>query len=657
VAVSVEAPPIIRAGDIVDLAVVVDSTEPMGADLRVALDGEPIETDTVTLETGANRLLIGARVPASGFHSLRVEVVPHRDTNAANNALEAITVAREAGRVVVFENLPGEGTTLARELAEDGLQVETRPAASIPPAVESLLAFDGAVLVNTPATNLTLDQQETLKLFVHEHGRGLVVVGGPLSFGPGAYQDSLLDDILPVSSEPPDTPERGSVALFLVVDKSSSMREASTGDARRITMARAAASQAVGMLQPGDIVGVLGFDSDFSWVVPATQINAEADIDAVQGRIAAIEAGGSTSIYPALQAAYDAAAQADARLKHIVLLTDGQSRDAGYAELIEQMRPYRITLSTVAVGSGADVELLARLAEMGQGRHYFTERGSQIPAITSKEVSILSQNSVVEGDVGVHVDEPSPLLRGLPDENTDVAGYVGTTPRDEAVTALETERGDPLLAHWQYGVGRVAAWTSDISRWAGAWAPDGESAHFWPRVVRWSMPAPAQSAFRVRARVDPTGSRVVLHAESRHADGSFADLLDTRATVVLPDGTAREVPLPQVGPGSYEQALQVDEPGIYHVLFTQRDGRRILREELVGFSVPAAGAEQRTVGVNRALLARLAEVTGGRELDNPSEILSGPGEIAGQRRVPLWPWPVALAALLLPLDVALRRSW
>ena len=65
----------------------------------------------------------------------------------------------------------------------------------------------GTLVVNTPATSLTLDQQRTLQSFVQELGRGLIVVGGARTFSPGGYQGTALDDMTPVSADPPIEPK------------------------------------------------------------------------------------------------------------------------------------------------------------------------------------------------------------------------------------------------------------------------------------------------------------------------------------------------------------------------------------------------------------------------------------------------------------------
>lgn len=659
---ALEAPVFARAGDLLDIAVVLHSTGRIPAVLRVSLDGQVTAEQQVMLQAGINRVQATLWLPAPGFHDIVAEVLPAHDTRTDNNRLAVPSVAKEPGRVLVLEHEPGQAAHLVEILRADGLNVQVQPSGEIPPMTEPLAGFDAAVLVDTPATNLTLDQQKTLQLFVRDLGRGLVVVGGPRSYGPGGYEGSVLDTILPVSSRPPERPERSSVALFLVLDKSGSMASAWSNEASKLAMAREAAIQAVGLLQRGDVIGIIAFDSEYQWIVPTTRIESADDIAAIQQRISALESGGGTSILPPLQAAYEAAARVDARLKHIVLLTDGQSGDRGYEALLRRMEPEEITLSTVAIGSDADTELLARLAELGGGRYHFTERSTQVPRIATQETSILIRSAVVESEVAPQPAAPSPLLRTLRGELPLLDGYVATTPRQRAVTALQTAEGDPLLAHWQYGLGRVIAWTSDVSPsgWSSRWLDPSwaEAALFWPQLVRWSMPAPTRADFLVTARPEPGGHRVLLRVESLREDGTFANGLDTRATIALPDEGAREVVLPQRAPGVYEQTLAVERPGSYRVLFRQRQGDHVVKEELAAFGIASPGLEGRTAGANTTLLRQLAESTGGRELRRPTELTASPVVARLEERLALWPWLVAAAASLFPLDVAARRlSW
>src|SRR5438128_2490767 len=358
----------------------------------------------------------------------------------------------------------------------------------------------------------------------------------------------------------------------------------SSAGATKIAMAREAAIEATGLLQPRDTLGVISFESGFQWVVPPTKLGGADDARRAEDLIATIRPGGGTSILPPLEAAYQAALHADAPLKHIILLTDGQSNDRGYEDLIARMQTAQITLSTLAIGSDADTRLLSNLAHIGGGRYYFTERSTQIPRIASKETTILTRNAVVEGQVAAVVADPSPILRSLSGDLPALSGYVATTRKDRAVTALETQKGHPLLAHWQYGLGRVVVWTSEAQQgWGSGWAAWPDAAQFWSQAVGWSLPAPVRADFHPSAQLGPDGRQVTLQVQALRDDAHFADLQDTRATIVSPDGSAREVTLPQLGPGTYGLDSRVTAPGMYRVLFTQG-----ARQEVAGFSAPDA---------------------------------------------------------------------
>jgi Mg-chelatase subunit ChlD len=644
-----DAPPTARSGDRIDLSLDLQSSAPVDAQLRVWLDSTTVADEPVHLEPGDTRLTFQQRLGAAGFSAARAEL----QVGSQISRMSSTIVVKPAGQVLVLEDDPNQADALVSLLNADGLQVDRRPSSSLPPSASSLSQYDGAVLVNTPATSLSLDQQRTLVSFVQDLGRGLMVVGGSRSFGPGGYEGTVLDDLLPVSAVPPIEPQQGSLALILVIDRSGSMDVLSggtpaTGAASKLAMAREAAIQAAGLLQPQDTLGVITFDTSFQWVVSPTRLQGPDDVARAQSQISTIRPGGGTTILPALVAAYEAEMQIDAPLKHIVLLTDGESNDRGYEDLIAKMQAAQITLSTLAIGSDADTRLLSNLAHLGGGRYYFTERSSQIPRIASKETTILTRNAVVEGRVAAVVADPSPILRSVQGDLPPLSGYVATTRKDRAVTALETERGHPLLAHWQYGLGRVVAWTSEAQQgWGADWSTWPDAARFWSQAVRWSLPAPVRSDFQPSIQLGTDGRQLTLSVQALLDDGRFADLQDTRATVLAPDGSAREVSLPQTAPGTYELTTRVNTPGNYRVLFRQGT-----REEVAAFSVPDA-IELHSAGANFELLDNLARASGGRELFDTQTAVQ-PASGAGPA-FDLWPWLVLAALVLFPLDVLLRR--
>jgi uncharacterized membrane protein len=523
----------------------------------------------------------------------------------------------------------------------------------VPPRPEQLDRFDGIAMANVAATQLTLDQQKTIQRFVQDMGRGLFVAGGNTSFSLGGYQGSVLDDMLPVSPAPPPRRDDSTIALFIVLDRSASM-DLYRSDASKMAMARQAAIRSIEALRPSDTLGVLAFDNRFSWVVKPGKITSGNDITNAQLAISRIVADGGTNIYPALAEAYNAASASDAKMKHIILMTDGQAPNGDYPGLIAKMQADQITLSTIAVGGDSDTKLLTELAQMGAGRYYFTERSQDVPRITTKETTIATRSTMVEGRVLPQVTAASPIMLGMTGSTLPtLAGYVTTAPRPRAVTALTSDRGDPLLAHWQQGLGRVVAWTSDTSGpWTQEWRNWKDGDRFWQQAVRWTFPEPTRATFPVQAEV--IGDQVTLRAQSVRPDGRFGDLLDTRVTIVAPDGNAREVQLPQTAPGTYALATTITAPGAYQARFVQFEQGKAAREETVGFTV-RGGAEQRSVGINTALLERLASRTGGKQILDPTQAFDRDARTQGEKPTPIWWWFALAGLLLLPLDVAVRR--
>src|SRR5690606_16265543 len=148
------------------------------------------------------------------------------------------------------------------------------------------------------------------------------------------------------------------LAMLLVMDKSGSMQ----GD--KVQLAREAAIAAVELLGPRDDVGVIVFDGNAHWAV---DLQSAGNQMAIVRAIEMIAVGGGTNIFPALVMAYDSLATHAAATKHVVLLTDGHSQPGDFPGIVERMALDRITVSTVAVGDGADAALLEEIARWGRG--------------------------------------------------------------------------------------------------------------------------------------------------------------------------------------------------------------------------------------------------------------------------------------------------
>lgn len=664
-----------RVGDTVPSELSVFSTGSTSAVLSISVDGAPVSTRQASLRQGENSVSLEPRALTEGFHRIEASVQTAADTNKLNNQATATLVVKPEPSVLVLQEREGEADPLANALGSQGMKVDVGFPSAIPSRLKDLDAYDSIILNDVAATSFTLDQQRTLQEYVRRNGRGLVVVGGPTSFGKGDYLSSVFEEMLPVSSRPAPRPQTGQVALVLVIDRSSSMRDyGSMGDYRqseattKFAMALDAGRLAVDSLREGDNVGVLVFDNSFEWAVPIERISSPGDKERIKDTISEIQIGNATAIYPALVEAAHALAQVDAPTRHLVLLTDGMEQGGSdYTTLLSQLRDDNINLSTIGVGQDADRILLTRLAREGRGRYYFTEKPENIPKIVFKEIDLTLRESILEGTIQPHLSAPSPLLRGFsPQDVPQLGGYDITVPKDDALVALTTDSGDPLLAQWNYGLGRVVAFTSEASaQWAAKWLSWTEFARFWNQAVRWTMASPVNRQLQPSVTYfddpeSPQGTgQAHITVESLNADNTFADLADITAALRSPSGAVTSTLLTQTAPGRYEATVPVSERGAYE-LRVQRvtdantggdDGQPAT--ETAGFSVPTA-AEYLKAGTNDHLLKRLTN--GAPYYTQPAQALDSTGlSGAAPEREPLWLYLLPPALLLLLASVAVRR--
>ncbi|MBI1337474.1 MAG: VWA domain-containing protein [Phycisphaera sp.] len=597
-----------------------------------------------------------------------------RDTIAVNNRAQAFTLVHGKGRVLVIDGVgDAPGRVLPDALQSHGIDTQVLPAYSFPTNAGMLNKYDAVILNNVPAEMLSPVQQRLLAQYVNDLGGGMVMVGGPDSFGAGGWTNSPIDQILPVTCQVPSQSVLPSGALVLVIDRSGSMGSPVGGSQyTQQEIANEAACQALFTLFPQDMVGVVAFDSDAQWVVKLT-MNTNPKL--IANQIRAIKPGGGTNIYPGLEEAYKALAPLntqDAAVRHVILLTDGQSAGAAYHKIAGDMAKAGITLSTVGVGDGHDGQLLNMLATMTGGTYYPVTNPNQLPQVFIKEARTVRKNLIKETPFNPQfVQTGSPIITGL-DSPPPLKGLVVTGHKNDprVFTPMLGPEGEPLFAHWQVGLGRTAAFTSDATnRWASQWLSWDGYADFWARIVRAIARPSTSRAFDLASTIQNNQLNLRLDATSsldqgKTSSGSFQNFLDIVGTVIRPDGSTQRVTLKQTGPGVYETSVPAFDTGNYMVsLFAiDRSQNNSEPQAIFGGTSKPPGAELRRFTANQELLKKVAQITGGRvlspDLENAKALFTRDGINASRSIRPLWrPLLMWLIALMV-FDVAVRRiAW
>jgi Ca-activated chloride channel homolog len=647
---SVSTPNVVNEGERFSIGVHLVSNVATDGTVRVFVNDQPIAEQAVSLTPGSTDLSFAAQAPQSGLLDVSATLQADHDTLTQNNEARSVVEVQGPPRVLIVEQRPGEGATIATALSSTGMRLETRAVADLPDQIDVLGSYSAVVLADVSATSLTDAQQTTLRAYVRDLGRGLLAIGGDTSFGQGDYIGTPLDDALPVRSSVRSHRDQGRVALLLVIDTSGSMADDVYHEGTtKIEMAKQAALLSAQQLGPRDQVGIMTFDSFQHWILPMTSMLGLGPT-AIEDRLAPLQADGGTDIFPAMSMAFDAIKQTDATYKHIILMTDGMSCCGGdYAGVLDRMRSANVTLSTIAVGGDADQQLLSQLAKQGDGRYYFAEHARDIPRLMTRETDLATRGPLVEGTITPRQVSPDAVLSalaagGLP----QLGGYLVSTPKDLADVLLVSDAADPLLARWQYGLGRAVAWTSDLrGRWSDAWIQWPGTAQLFSELVGWTI-APAQGPLRVGVRADGDTGHVTV---DETAPGPTTGQVHVH--VAQPGGQPLELALPATGPGQYAGTFPLTGAGTYIVrVDEQRDGVSVGTAE-AGLPVSYA-AEFRQVTPDTRRLEQIARAGGGHVLPNPAAAFAD-DLLPITVPLPLQRILLAIAAVLLPLEIAIRR--
>ena len=418
----------------------------------------------------------------------------------------------------------------------------------LPDTLEGMLAFEAIILADIPATDLSTRQMELLRTYTTDFGGGLVMTGSENSFGLGGYYRTPVEEVLPLISRFEKEKSKPSLAMVLVIDKSGSM------DGVPIALARQAAKASVELLGPQDQVGVLGFDSTPQIV---SEMRPASDSGTIMAAIDSLAAGGGTDLYPGMFAGKDMLDNVTAKIKHMIILSDGQTNAADFEGLTQSMTDSGITVSTVALGEGAARELLAGIAELGRGRYYETLDPTTVPQIFTKETMQASKSAIKEDLYGTVQVGDHPILAGYEDADLPFTlGYVMTEAKPASQVLLVAETGDPLLAIGRFGLGIGMAYSSDFTeRWGGEWLAWDGCGKFWAQALRAVLRKSDTRGLRVTDRIeDATWKLDITRTDDAGAPVSG---IDWDAQLIVPGEKPTSVTVRETGLGRYEASSPI----------------------------------------------------------------------------------------------------
>jgi len=654
-----ELPEVVRAGVRFPLAVQVQSNAGGRAQCQVRAEGQSPAPVSVDLPLGETRVALGDLVLRKpGAVDLQVECTPaaaSQDRFASNNQLRGRVVVRDRPRILYVEGQGARAAVALTQALRDDFDVELRAGDGLPRSLAGLRPFQAIVLSDVPRVSregvplLTDGDMRNLEAYV-QSGGGLLVVGGEDALGSGGYQDTYLDKkVLPVAMDVESRTETPTIGMMLCIDRSGSM------SGPKMELAKAAAIATAQALARDDLIGVVAFDSEARLAV---RLQRAGNSYRIESDIAKLSPSGGTHIYPAIDLAYQQLVTAHAKVKHVIVMTDGQAPRAGIDALVRQMRNSGITVSSVGVGNDVDRNLLEAIADRGGGRSYFTDRPETLPRIFVRETKLVAGQSVVETAVRARVApgvRRVDLLRGVEIGTAPaLTGFLPARVKPGAEEILRLSNGKPLLVRWRLGLGKVSVWTSDLkNRWAATWSD-------WPgyaRLARQTVRDVLQEEIGLEAQVRLVRERDRIRVAVdvlEDADTPVPGLVG-EAVVRGPSGAARTIALREAAPGHYEAEAPMVGFGAWDVAVALRAAA----DKPVWATGRATALhpypdEHRMAAAPPRDLEALSAATSGRLRSTPADWLDTRG-LLHRAWTPLWP-ELALSALaLLILDVLLRR--
>lgn len=634
----------LKKGQTFDVKIFAQADVPQSATVRLFRNNQFMDAVDVQLAAGKNLFSFAQTLDEAGFYSYDIQLESKVDQLPQNNRAVNFTHVRGDPAILVVSSDPDGDQQLAQALRESRLEVKVTDVSGFPETLAQMQTYDAIFLSNIAAGDLGSELMRLLESAVRDFGVGLVCIGGDQTYAAGGYRDTPLEATLPLDMELSSKKVLPSGALVLVVHAT----EFPNGNA----WARDIAFAALNSLGPQDEMGVILWNGKDEWLFELSKVGDKKEMGR---KIAGMNPGDMVTFQGVMDSAHKALKKSTSSIKHMVVFSDGDPT-APSKEMVNAISNDRITISTVMIGGHVAPDTMTWMADLGRGRFYDVRSPQELPQIFIKEAAVILKSAIFEEPFKPQVVSNSELIRGISGaEMPPLLGYVATTAKARAETPILSEKGDPVLAHWQYGLGRAVAFTSDAKpKWAQQWMNWPKYRQFWSQVAQWSLRKLENADFTTDVTVDRGEGHISV--EALDAQGNFRNFLNLETVVVSPKGERVTVQLQQTGPGHYEGKFPTKEVGAYLLNLLETKNGQLQGSQVLGASVnysPEFAASE----PNLNLLQRIAEAGGGKMLQIDTPGLSPYTHDRQKTFQPrdLWEWLLRLAILLFPIDVGIRR--
>ena len=675
-----DLPRFVRLGETYEAATILSSRQDGEGELVLSQNDEELQRIPVTFRSGKNRITMPIKVDSPGYYEYeaRIEVSAENDARDENNAVRNYLYIEGPGRVLIVTDPngnPKEWRYVKAALEQGEREVEVRSATEFPLDPLSLMPYDAIIFANVPADTLFATQVQAVHDAVRNLGIGFVMLGGPNSFGPGGYQNSPIEDCLPISMEISKKKILPKGALVIILHTCEFPQGNSW--AKRIT------KEAIRVLNAEDEVGAIGYGmTGNEWIFELTPAGKYNELVT---KINGAQIGDMPDFTSTMEMGLKGLKKSDAASRHMIIISDGDP-PMPPPEVIQKFKDTQTSISTVAVfpHGGRDTMVLNAIASQTGGRYYFPPDPAQLPSIFIKEAKTLRRNQIQKRTFTPMIMNDDPILRnlsGMPPlhgyvlasekEDPRATVLLSAPPKEDDQVASESDV-DPILSYWRYGLGATAAWTSDMTDdWGKDLVKWTEFQQMLTQLMTRVSRERREQFLRVYTYVN--GNEGVVVVEDFHPEES---LLDMDISVTGPNDFRFADKVQQIAPRRYQITVPLEGQGRYQVQVSVDGEGRIkppaegdepadptgepTKEVAYGGFIVSYSPEYLRFEPNPIVLEDIAAKTGGQVLDPGAPTEELVDSIYGERKPKrssrtVFDWFLMALACMIPLDVAVRR--
>ncbi len=491
----------------------------------------------------SEKITITHRFTSTGSHTMKVEVKPYSsDFFAENNVFyKAINVV-EKPRVLLVSNAADSPLS---QVLRDLYRVDVLSELKYPEL------YSAVVLDNIHAAKLRSAEVEALAKYISDGG-GLVVAGGDQAFDRGSYENfPAFQALLPVYPWLSEKPAEEIGILFLMdISGSTSFPY---GDGIVLDYIKGYVAEVLDQLPLNSSIGVIAFERYQYIVVPLDQYPNRTWIKDTISKLQPVINPSNTYILPALKNATETLETFQGK-RIVIMLTDGYPSDGGARLAEEAVKMARKGISLYIIGvnvaPGDDI-LMAELATKGNGAFYNLEEAPPINLLFEEKKKEETQKT----EFSLGVADPNHFiaqnLRGTR-FNATITGFNHATPKFSARSIIVTEDGNPIVTVWQFGLGRVVAFTTDNgNKWASQ-VYHGNNSKLISAMVNYAIGDPEKG-------IDPK----IDASDARLGDEVYIEVTSKNIPILSLDG--EPLTFSRIGEDSYQASFRAAKTGFYNL--------------------------------------------------------------------------------------------